>query len=662
MAENLSHVSPLNFDVVHEKKVCCDDSHKITIENYYDCIVTAVLDAERCLPKVLPNIQRSFWCAELENLKQASLDCTQRWKLLGCPKSGMEYDCKKDCQVKYKKAIRKKKAEDKKKRNDDMYQNLLQRNGVSFWKAWKDCNKTGDSIATRINGKTDEKSIADTFCSYFESVYSGSDTPEHNRMKADFNLSFSRYYSEHIDDDISPYLLSWADMIIIAKKIKLGKANAGSIKPEHFIHGCPSLLRHFQCLFNAMIQHSFVPTEFLKGTISPIIKDSQGDVSDTANYRGITLGCLPAKLFEFAIQLKTAHLLYTDNLQFGFKRRTSTSHALFTLKSTVEYFTNRGSRVYVAFLDATKAFDRISHYGLFSKLIDRRIPLCILLCLMFWYFNMISCVKWGSAISHDFLVPLGIKQGGINSPDFFSCYIDPLIVSIRKLSIGCHIGSLCLSLLLFADDICLIAPTRSALKKMIDTVSSYCGKNGLSFHPLKSRVMVFDKRSVDLEKIEALRLNGAEISFVSQIKYLGMTIKSDPNFAFYAEADLRSFYRAANSVLNVLHKPDEAVLMQLLFTNCIPTITYGCAVKEYSSREMSDCNTAVNDAIRKIFSFQRWQSTRELREHFGYPSLHESFAKEKNKFRLSLENHSNLVLSSLFLITAVVEEDEEDSL
>ena len=102
--------------------------------------------------------------------------------------------------------------------------------------------------------------------------------------------------------------------------------------------------------------------------------------------------------------------------------------------------------------------------------------------------------------------------------------------------------------------------------------------------------------------------------------------------------------------------------MQLLFTNCIPMITYGCAVKKYSSREMSDCNTAVNDAIRKNFSFQRWQSTRELREHFGYPSLHESFAKAKNKFRLSLENHSNFVLSSLFLITAVVEEDEEDSL
>ena len=81
---------------------------------------------------------------------------------------------------------------------------------------------------------------------------------------------------------------------------------------------------------------------------------------------------------------------------------------------------------------------------------------------------MVSSVKWGSAMSHSFPVPLGIKQGGINSPDFFSCYIDPLIKHIRNLNKGCHIDNLCLAILLFADDICLMAPTRSALQKMID--------------------------------------------------------------------------------------------------------------------------------------------------------------------------------------------------
>ena len=313
-------------------------------------------------------------------------------------------------------------------------------------------------------------------------------------MRRSFELSFSRYHAEHIGDDISFHFLTWPEMKDLAAKIKIGKASAGVIRPEHFLYGCTQLLKHFHILFNGMIQHGYVPMEFLKGYVLPIVKDSQGDVASTSNYRGITLSSLPAKLFEFVIQRKTSHLLATDDLQFGFKKKTSTSHALFSLRSTVDYFVDRGSNVFVAFLDCTKAFDRISHYGLFLKLMERRFPLCFLLCLMFWYLNMSCCVKWETEISRTFSVPLGIKQGGINSPDFFACYFDGLTKLLRDGAIGCHIRELFLAVILFADDICLIAPTRSALNKMISVCSSYCKEYGLSFNPVKSKAMVFSKK------------------------------------------------------------------------------------------------------------------------------------------------------------------------
>lgn len=136
---------------------------------------------------------------------------------------------------------------------------------------------------------------------------------------------------------------------------------------------------HFHLLFNGLIQHGFVPTAFLQRTISPIVKDNQGNVDDSSNYRAVTLSCLPAKLFEYAIQKKTSHLLDTNELQIGFKPKTSTSHALYLLKSTVDYFNKNGSNIYVAFLDCSKAFDRVSHDGLFLKLMGRRVPLCMLM-------------------------------------------------------------------------------------------------------------------------------------------------------------------------------------------------------------------------------------------------------------------------------------------
>ena len=78
-----------------------------------------------------------------------------------------------------------------------------------------------------------------------------------------------------------------------------------------------------------MIQHGIIVDDFLRGTITPIVKDSQGDVSDSNIYRGITLGGLFFKLFEFAFDAKLSPFLETDHLQFDFKKNTSPAHALF---------------------------------------------------------------------------------------------------------------------------------------------------------------------------------------------------------------------------------------------------------------------------------------------------------------------------------------------
>ena len=394
-------------------------------------------------------------------------------------------------------------------------------------------------------------------------------------------------------------------MTEIASKIQLGKSTSGMCKPEHVLHGSPTLMCHFQLLFNGLIQHGYVPTDFVKGTITPIVKDSQGDLSDPANYRGITLSCLPAKLFEFAIQIKTSHLLGTDHLQFGFKTRTSTNHALYALKSTINHFNEKGSSVYVAFLDCTKAFDRISHFGLFTKLIERKVPLCILLCLIYWYMNMTCNVKWQNEQSRSFKVPLGIKQGGINSPEFFGTYINDICALLRDLQIGCHIFGIFLAIILFADDICLLAPTRSALSKMIQTCAAYCKEFGLTFNAKKSKIMVFSKNNVDYENLSPILLNEREVEYVDSVTYLGATVTSKKGFSFSSTNDLTKFYRASNAILRAASKPSEEVMLHLLYTCCTPILSYASAVKEYTARQMQDCSTALNDALRFIFGYNR---------------------------------------------------------
>ena len=65
--------------------------------------------------------------------------------------------------------------------------------------------------------------------------------------------------------------------------------------------------------------------------------------------------------------------------------------------------------------------------------------------------------------------------------------------------------------------------------------------------------------------------------------------------------------------------------MKILYSICVPKLLYACEVKDLTNNEMLKLNTAVNDAIRKIFSFSRRESTREIRMRYGHDSISEIF-------------------------------------
>ena len=242
---------------------------------------------------------------------------------------------------------------------------------------------------------------------------------------------------------------------------------------------------------------------------------------------------------------------------FHFKSKHGTNHAAFTLKSCVNHFTQRGSSVYVAFLDFTKAFDTISHCGLFLKLIDRNVPLCFLLIIMFWYMNMQYDVKWANSRSSSFKVKCGTKQGGILSPDFFAVYIDDLIKLLKKMGVGCHMIEFFMACLLFADDMTLISPTRDALQRLLDVCAEYCLKFCLKFNISKTKVMVFGKLCKSIRTLAKLEINGEPIEFVESCKYLGFHLISHDSFKFSVIEDLRGFFGSVNSILSCVQKPRD---------------------------------------------------------------------------------------------------------
>ena len=64
-------------------------------------------------------------------------------------------------------------------------------------------------------------------------------------------------------------------------------------------------------------------------------------------------------MFEHIIAERLEVYLWTNDNQFGFKSGHSTDLCIYAVTEFIEYFKSRSTSIYVAFLDTSKAFDKI---------------------------------------------------------------------------------------------------------------------------------------------------------------------------------------------------------------------------------------------------------------------------------------------------------------
>ena len=169
---------------------------------------------------------------------------------------------------------------------------------------------------------------------------------------------------------------------------------------------------------------------------------------------------------------------------------------IYTLKEFIDYYKCRGTIVYVTFLDASKAFDRLNYWLLFDKLIKKHVPLFIVKLLLFWYTHQKMCVRWGNSTSPDFLVGNGVKQGGIISPILFNIYMDELSMHLNSSGIGGYLGTAFINHLCYADDLCLINLSSSGMQQLLHICNEYAAEHQLMYNGSKSFSLCFKRKDL----------------------------------------------------------------------------------------------------------------------------------------------------------------------
>ena len=202
------------------------------------------------------------------------------------------------------------------------------------------------------------------------------------------------------------------------------------VHSNHFTLSSELLIELLCGIFTGFVVHGYVPIDFLRGVITPLVKNKLGDLSSSNNYRPVMSSSIFLKLFEYCLLDKIDPYVNLNDRQHGFRKNYSTSTAFFTLKETIMHYTNASSDVYACFLDISKAFDSVNHDMLISKLMKMGISEPIINVIRFWYNNQFVRVKYNGNYSEKWKIRNGVRQGGVLSGLFFNIYIDSLINKI----------------------------------------------------------------------------------------------------------------------------------------------------------------------------------------------------------------------------------------
>ena len=152
-----------------------------------------------------------------------------------------------------------------------------------------------------------------------------------------------------------------------------------------------------------------------------------------------------------------------------------------------------------------------------------------------------------------FITKVGVKQGCVFSPLLFNLYINKIDNIFDKTCHPVQINKTDLNCLLWADDLVLVSETKEGLQNSLNKIEDFYNSLGLKINTKKTKVMIFNKKGVKLDKIGKFFINGRDIETVNEYPYLGIILKSSGSMDTAVNALSTKASRAWFSLSNVIY-------------------------------------------------------------------------------------------------------------
>ncbi|XP_075159386.1 uncharacterized protein LOC142232535 [Haematobia irritans] len=478
-----------------------------------------------------------------------------------------------------------------------------------WWNTAKEIRNQRSQIGTNIT--------ADDFLKYFQAL-----------LNPRQSLSEISYAQPHI---LIPYLddpITMSELKSILKTFKYNKAPGEDRIPYEFLMNATD---NFHTLLLKKYNESFESNEmdesFSKTIIFPIHK--KGNVNETSNYRGIAFSNCIVKIMMGILNERLSNWVESQKLlteyQCGFRRGYSTTDNIYNLASIVSLKFKEKKKVYCFFVDFKAAFDKIERKALIYKLFEIGLSYKLVKFIEKVYSKTHYAVWTGEQISEYFATTTGLKQGCLLSPLLFALYINDIHDELQG---GLYCNSINISVLLYADDMVVLADDPGTMQQMINNLEKYCNKWNLEVNMHKSEIMVFRKGG-RLGQNEKWWYNGVEIRVTNEYKYLGVVFT--PKMSFTKHLEKRNMQ--AKNALNItwesimrnpqIHLPSKWKVYQAVCR----------AIQSYSAQVWGFGNFEEVDKLQRFFI----KKVLNLPKHTpNYALMLETAAEESHIYTLSL--------------------------
>ena len=326
-------------------------------------------------------------------------------------------------------------------------------------------------------------------------------------------------------------------------------------------------------IFNKSLSSGLAPALWKDSSIIPIPKAKQVHLeSDT---RPIALTSVLSKVFEDFVVTWIIEDVgeQIDNRQFGSLKGTSTTYCLLDLvHNWLSKMDNPGHYLRACFLDFSKAFDRIDHNVVRTKLINLGVRRSIIPWICSFLSNRSQCVNLGRSMSRWLPNNAGVPQGTKLGPILFAIMINDLKITSPRSSNWKYV-----------DDVTIseIVPTRevSILQNELDAISDWRNTNNMKLNPKKCKEMIVTFRRDIEHPPTSLVVDNISLERVESYKLLGLTMQNNLKWDLHVSEIVTKASKRIH-ILRVLKRNGVSSphLLQVYFTLVRPLLEYCCPV------------------------------------------------------------------------------------